>query len=162
MIAICGGVDVEGVRAGKGFVSGSVGRRRRGTAVVPTAILDFRLEILNLCLESTNVVFERLEVLLCPRFLCGFLAPGALCATKGQQEYAKESKQKTQETRQRKVRARFRQGAQVDAGDGGGWHGTMRVRFGQPRMLRTSEARPAFSHGPQTGARPSHFDFLRA
>ena len=37
----------------------------------------------------------------------------------------------------------------------------MRVGFGEPRTLRTSEARPAFSHGPQTGARPSHFDFLR-
>ena len=115
MIAICGGVDVEGVRAGKGFVSGSVGRRRRGTAVVPTAILDFRLEILYLCLESADVVFERLEMLLCPRFLCSFLAPGALCATKGQQEYARESNSSQPEKRQRKMQARFRQGARVDA-----------------------------------------------
>ena len=90
MIAICGGVDVEGVRAGKGFVSGSVGRRsRRGTAVVPTAILDFRLEILYLCLECADVVFEGLEVLLCPRLLCSFLAPGALCATESPEEYAR-------------------------------------------------------------------------
>ena len=112
MIAICGGVDVEGVRAGKGFVSGSVGRRRRGTAVVPTAILDFRLEILYLCLESADVVFERLEMLLCPRFLCSFLAPGALCATESQEEYARESNSSQPEKRQRKMQAR---GGRVDA-----------------------------------------------
>ena len=113
VIAIRGGVDVEGVRARKGFVSGSVGRRSgRGTAVVPTAILDFRLEILYLCLESADVVFEGLEVLLCPRFLCGFLAPGALCATESQEEYARESNSSQPEKRQRKMQAR---GGRVDA-----------------------------------------------
>ena len=64
------------------------GGGRRGPAVLLPAELEVGLEILDLCLERTDVVFERFEVLLRAGLFCGLLPPSTLWGTNASKKTA--------------------------------------------------------------------------